>query len=128
MRKLYFCFFIGIITLTSCASKEQQAFWQQSAARTPTCEGKDDSNAMWARAVEWVQDNSAYRFQIQSENLIQTAGPNKDSVQSAISITKRPLGNGNALLNFQSGCDNMFGCQPSAVALKASFNNYVIQQ
>jgi len=69
--------------LAACASAQQNAAWQAEADRPAICHTKDECSAMWARAVDWVQDHSAYRFQLQTDNLIQTAGPAQYAVQSA---------------------------------------------
>jgi hypothetical protein len=78
--------------------------------------------------MDWVQDNSQYRLQIQTDSLIQTAGPTDESASSAFTITKRALGGGAYQIVFRSGCDNIIGCVPTGLALQASFNNYVLGQ
>jgi hypothetical protein len=111
-----------IALLAACTSPEQEAAWRASAQRPVTCAGADNCAVQWSKAMDWVQDKSQYRLQIQ------TAGPTDESASSAFTITKRALGGGAYQIVFRSGCDNIIGCVPTGLALQASFNNYVLGQ
>lgn len=91
------------------------------AAREVTCVGADDCDVKWGRAVQYVLDHGAYRIQLQTDAMIQTAGPTPNSPDLAIVINRIPLGEGRQRFELRGGCDNMFGCSPSVDYAKAFF-------
>ena len=86
-----------------------------------------DCEEKWSRVVQWVKLHSAYKFQTVSDNVIQTMGPLHDDPRPVFTITKVASGNNSYTLDFDGGCDNIFGCTPSLLELKASFVNYIIE-
>lgn len=91
-----------------------------------TCKGEVACKYRWGRALAWVTQNAAYRITQANETIIQTAGPLQHSVQSAVSIVRIPNADGSETIQFQSGCDNMFGCQPSRGELDSRFRAFVM--
>jgi len=119
-----------VFQLSGCArlSPQQEAILQQAANRPITCQAGKDCEEKWSQAVYWVKQNSAYKFRTVSDNVIQTMGPLPDDPSPAFTITKVATGNNSYALDFDGGCDNMFGCVPSLLILKASFADYIIGQ
>lgn len=117
-----------VLWLAGCAtmSNEQRAELEISASRSITCQGKDDCEVKWSRAVQWVRENSAYRFDQATEYVISTKGPLPNDVRPAYTITRVAKGDGSFEFDFGGGCDNMFGCRPSMLEAKASFSDYVM--
>jgi len=91
-----------------------------------TCKGEVACKYRWGRALAWVTQNAAYRITQANETIVQTAGPLPNSPRPAISIVRIPNADGSETIQFQSGCDNMFGCQPSRAALESSFRAFVM--
>ena len=115
--------------LISCArlTPEQQAALQQAANRPVTCTTGKDCEEKWSRAVHWVTQNSAYKIQTVSDNVIQTMGPLPDDARPAFTVTKVFNGNDTYALVLHGGCDNVWGCEPDPIKLKASFANYIME-
>jgi hypothetical protein len=86
-----------------------------------TYQGFDDCEVKWGRALQWVLHNSEYRIQVQTDSLIQTAGPTEDSASPAFVISRIPLGGGRYEFSMQAGCDNIFGCVHSVETSRAAF-------
>lgn len=117
-----------IVPLIACAhmTPEQQAALQQDANQPVTCKAGPDCEEKWSRAVQWVKQNSEYKFQTVSDNVIQTMGPLAHDPSAAFTITKVATGHNTYEIDFDGGCDAMFGCMPSLLASKASFVDYVM--
>ncbi|HLG85976.1 MAG TPA: PDZ domain-containing protein [Alphaproteobacteria bacterium] len=118
----------AIIFLNACAHQtpEQEAALRAEAARPVECGGAEDCQVKWSRALQWVKNNSAYKFQQATDSLIATMGPLPDDPRPAYTITKILQVGGRATFDFDGGCDNIFGCVPSMLQAKASFVNYVM--
>lgn len=86
-----------------------------------TCAAGDDCAVKWGRALTWVIEHSQYQIRIQSDSLIQTAGPTANDAWSAFTVSKVPTGEGVYQINFKAECDNMFGCAPPVAKSRASF-------
>lgn len=115
---------LAAAALAGCATQltpEQQAIVTQTAARQVTCSGADDCEVKWGRAVQWVLDTNAFRIQVQTDVMIQTAGPLPDHPELAVVVSKIATGGGNFRFEVSGGCDNMFGCIPTLEIAKASF-------
>lgn len=115
---------VAAVLLSGCASAPspaEDAAMRKDAVRDVSCAGQNECAVKWGRAVQWVLDNSAFRIQIQTDNLIQTAGPLPDQVELAVVVSKVPLGNDRYRFELRGGCNNMFGCSPSLDYAKAYF-------
>ena len=119
----------SFLLLTACAPQmtpEQKTAMAVAANRPITCKAGKDCEEKWSRAVQWVKQNSTYKFQTLSDNLIQTYGPFDSDPRSAFSITKVAEGHNKYTIDFSAACDNWIGCIPSVIELKISFINYVM--
>lgn len=90
-------------------------------AREVTCDGAEDCEIKWGRAVQWVLDHTAFRIQVPTDTLIQTAGPTPNHPDLAVVVSKVALGGGRYRFELRGGCDNMFGCSPTLEYAKAYF-------
>lgn len=120
----------GCVTLTpeeEAAYQQRQLALEQDAAREVTCDDPEDCEVKWARAVQWTLDNINWRIEIQTDTLIQTAGP-FTSLNLATTISKVPLGNGRARFELRAGCDSYISslCTPSALQARAFFARSVM--
>lgn len=120
---------IFIITCNSgCStvllSKQQRTQLAAVANKTIYCEGGEDCELKWGRAILWITQNSHWKIRIQTDNLTTTEGP-FDTVYAAYQVQKIPLGNNKYTINMVAGCGNIFGCVPSILELKASFVYFV---
>ncbi len=122
------------LSITGCLSPQQQkaikerdAARQARANRPVYCDGQEDCEVKWGRALKWVKDHSEYKFDQVTENLISTKGPLPHSVYPAYMITKVPQGAGRFSFDFNGGCDNwIYGCSPPLMDSKASFIDFVM--
>ncbi|MBI1179136.1 MAG: hypothetical protein GC201_01165 [Alphaproteobacteria bacterium] len=108
------------------AAQERYAAQVEIANRPIICDGQEQCEIMWSRAIQWVKNNCAYRFQTVSDDLIQTAGPNPYSIEPAFVVNKLALGGGKYQIEFDGGCDNMFGCSPTILEAKSKFVMYLM--
>ncbi len=121
----------SILLLTACAPRmtpEQNAAMLAAANRPVTCKAGKDCEEKWSRVTQWVKQNSAYKFQTVSDNVMQTMGPLPNDPSPAFTVTKTSAGKGTYSIELDGGCDNMFGCIPSMLQAKASFANFVMQK
>lgn len=117
---------VACAALAACATQPPQMTPEEQAQLEPvTCETTARCNALWQRAQLWVVNNAAYKLQISNDVVIQTYNATKSSVRSGVTVTREPLGGERQQINFQSACDNIFGCQPSGTRLRISFNRYL---
>ena len=76
--------------------------------------------------MSWVRTNSAYKIANATDMLISTMGPLPNDPSPAFTITKTARGDGRYDISFDGGCDNMFGCIPPMMKLKADFAKFVM--
>ena len=117
------------IMLTACApsmTPGQKAALIAAADRPVNCKSGDDCAQKWSRATQWVKQNSKYKFQTISENLMQTMGPLPQDPSPAYTVTKVSTGKNIYSIELDGGCDNWIGCIPSMLESKASFANFVM--
>jgi hypothetical protein len=82
--------------------------------------------AMWSRAQVFVTTKSAYRLQLVSDSVIQTAGPIRNEVGLAFLVTRRMNEDGSGVITMESGCGLVYvGCTPSAALAARQFFDYV---
>ena len=117
-----FCFH-GCATFTP----QQKQTWNQTV---PMCYRESDCEAKWSAARNWVQNNSGYKIQIYTTDLIETYNPSQSSPKIAVRITKQPLstsmeGNKSYAIAIKVWCNNIFGCVPSTDDAIIGFNKYV---
>jgi hypothetical protein len=89
------------------------------------CEGKDQCDLYWQRAMFYVNNNSRYKVQNANENLIQTYSPTGGSTYLGYNISREPLGNGRFRIWARVWCDNMFGCEPAIYPEVAKIKRYI---
>ena len=117
------------LMLAACAppmTADQKAALLAASNRPVTCKSGDDCQQKWSRATQWVKQNSAYKFQTISDNLMQTMGPLPDDPSPAYTVTKVSTGKNIYTIELDGGCDNWIGCIPSIVEAKASFASFVM--
>lgn len=119
--------FYAMLGLGGCTTIPSDPVVMEMSKRDVTCVEGADCDAKWSRAVSWVAQNSHWKIQTQTNNLIQTMGP-FDSTDAAFTITKVASGNGTYTILFNAGCGNIFGCLPSIPGLKVMFNQFVDPQ
>jgi hypothetical protein len=102
--------------LAGCASASQQPVPLPGPI---FCKAGTDCDAKWSRAVQWIASNSSYRIQVQTDNLIQTAGPLSDDPDLAYTVTKSAAHSGDYQILISSKCGNAMGCtRPPSVAIR----------
>lgn len=117
---------LAALSMAGCASNPQrQAMLAEYEASRPTCQGKEQCDAMWEHAQVWVANNSRMKIQTATNVLIETYGGGSNSAQLAMRVVKEPLGGGAYKLVFSGGCANIFGCVPDAVETGMAFNRYI---
>lgn len=129
LLRCFNCLLVTIpILLIGCStvhlSEEQKMNLSNLANKPVYCEGGDDCEIKWGRAITWVLQNSYWKIKVQSDSLITTEGP-LNTVYAAYQVQKVPLGNNKYLIDMRLGCGNPFGCVPSVLELKASFVQFV---
>jgi len=132
--KFWRLIFIGSVLAligSGCATvtPEQKAKWNETV---PVCYSDSDCKAKWAAARQWVQNNSGYKIQIYSDDLIETYNPQQYDPKIAVSVSKNPVGKSEDgeqinVIAVKITCGNIFGCLPSVNESILSFNKFVSQ-
>lgn len=131
MKQLGLLFVLVGIILSGCAtvSSEQRTRWNETI---PVCSTDFACKTKWAAARQWVQNNSGYRIQIYTDDLIDTYNPAEYDPKIAVTVSKTPVGktpSGHQVntFNVQIRCGNIFGCIPTIEESILSFNKFVSQ-
>ena len=121
--------FAAMSMLSACATEGPPDPQLLAAAQTPiTCASPAACDAAWSRAVSWLVQNSHWKIQTQTADLIQTYGPVGDGMESAypgFTVSKVRSDSGGATIQIVVGCLNVFGCVPGPLAAKAAFGRAV---
>jgi hypothetical protein len=117
----------SVVALCGCITAEQQA----SVAEPPkpiTCHSGRDCDAKWSRAVAWITEHSKNKVEMNSESLIQTSGPSAFETDSspAYKITKVASGTDEYTIEFEGGCESIFGCTPTVPTARADFTQFIL--
>lgn len=110
------------LLLMACAHVTPE---QRVAASQPIwCDAKD-CEVKWARATQWLQDNSHWKIRNATETLLTTEGP-LGSTFTAYEVTKFPVNHGVYEIRFRAGCVNQgLGCHPDITQATAAFKQFV---
>lgn len=110
-------------------TQAQKEKWNETL---PLCYSESDCDAKWSAARQWVQNNSGYKIQIYSDDLIETYNSQQYDPKIAVSVSKNPIGKSsdgeqvNAIV-VRISCGNILGCVPTVDEAINSFNNFVSQ-
>jgi hypothetical protein len=95
------------------------------ANRVITCTSGADCEYKWSRAMQWLQQNSSWKFRTVTDNLLTTEGP-LDTANPAYEVTRIPQGDGR---NYQIAMRAWCGagdCQDLILRLRSSFIDFVL--
>jgi hypothetical protein len=97
--------------LAGCAT--QPSYYSVPTAAAPTCQGKEDCELRWTRAVQWINANSRLSIRMMNDTVIEThAGFGDASALTGFRVTRVPLGDGKYQLQIDAACANVFICVP----------------
>jgi len=125
MRKTLTGILFTLGVTTGCAHMSSVEKFSDKGPMQLVCDGKDECEAAWGRALIWVTENCPYAIQTQTDSLITTAGPAAYRPELACRVTRAPMGKGKARLLFGAACGNILACQPSPEEAHASFYAFV---
>jgi len=94
------------------------------AAEPVYCQGAEDCEFRWGRALQWITANSSWKIRQQTDVLITTEGP-MGTARNAYIVQKVPLGSGRYEIEMQTWCDNVVYCLPGVPEARAAFGEYV---
>jgi hypothetical protein len=97
---------------------------QAKAAERIVCIAGLDCEVRWSRAMQWIQNNSHWKFRNVTDTLMTTEGP-LETRHASFEVTKIPTGDGqtyNIVLRTWCGTEM---CFPSTTKLKADFVTFV---
>ncbi len=113
------------LALAGCAEHVDPAV-AAAAAQPVVCTGEADCAAKWSRAVNWVVQNSHWKIQTQTDQMIATFNPIDSSTDAGFTVTKVSTGGAAYEIDMSISCDNLISCIPGPTELKANFNTYVL--
>jgi hypothetical protein len=96
-----------------------------SAGRVIACTAGPDCEYKWSRAMQWLQQNSSWKFRTVTDTLLTTEGP-LDTAKPAFEVTKIPQGDGR---NYQVAMRAWCGagnCEDLILRLRSNFNDFVL--
>jgi C-terminal processing protease CtpA/Prc len=114
------------LLLIACMSDDQKTRLEQQSSIPLTCLPGADCQAKWARARQWVEDNSHFPILRATDRLIEVdSSPDTFSpVVTVRMVTKTEDADDNSIV-FTAECQNMLGCVPTELQYKASFADFV---
>jgi len=111
---------------------EARELYHRLAERPAFCNGKQDCQVKWARAITWVREHNAiytygytttYAVRKLNNTTIETEGVGYPLFR----IIKYPREDGSYGIDYQCACDGHMTCEePNALALRASFISAVM--
>jgi hypothetical protein len=119
------CVFFGV---SSCTGKGGP---DANLSTAPiSCQAGSDCDTKWARANEWVTENSGLKIQSKSDTQIKTVQPpGSDSRTLAVTITRNATSKpGIYEISFVGGCPSMFSCVPPVAETRAGFVAFVLNR
>lgn len=115
---------IGSVIVSGCATMGAQER-EDLGKLIPICYDDYQCEAQWSAARAWVQKNSGFKFQIYSDDLIETYNPPENSARIAARVTKNLLNSHSGQKTYEIAvtlwCANSFGCQPDLTDSYRSF-------
>ena len=115
-----------LVASAGCMTAEQRAAYQQSASRQLVCDGKDQCDIAWGRAVAWISMNCRFKIHTQTDLVVETEGPlPSPSTDIACRANRVPLGHDRAEIDFAASCGNIFGCVPDVLEVRARFSDSI---
>ena len=122
-------FFILILTVliaAGCASTDLTPSLSKELHTPVICKGLKQCNAMWDRAMYFVNSHAGFKVHIANDNMIETYNPTAYSPKLAFKVTKQPLGDESYKIVTAAWCDDwLFGCMPDRLATMAKANRYI---
>jgi len=124
MRRAVLCLSLG---LSGCLPIAVAAMYgvSERAKEPAVCASRDECDAAWQKAIEWVAQRCAFKIRTQTESLVETEGPQPAPSNDVACRLERIPGAeaGTAQLELTATCGNWYGCTPDALYLKAAFND-----
>ena len=124
---------ISLMFIAGCSNPQFDRMQANAVASVQnlriTCTDGSDCTTRWARALQWVTENSPFKLRIATDSVITTEGPLDEggySTESAITVNKVSSSDGTSEIVFNSGCANEFGCVPTHEMLLSRFANFVM--
>lgn len=123
MREAVLCLCLGLSGCLPIAV----ASWSRlcDRAKEPVvCANRDECDAAWQKAIEWVSQRCAFKIRTQTESLVETEGPAPAPSNDVACRLERISGAeaGSAQLELTARCGNWYGCTPEPLYLRAAFH------
>ncbi|HXZ86306.1 MAG TPA: hypothetical protein VEI82_12535 [Myxococcota bacterium] len=95
------------------------------AERPAVCESRQECDAVWPKAVDWVAHRCAFDIKTQTDSLVETEGPaGAPSTDVACRLERAPAHEaGQSQLELTASCGNWFECLPERDYFLAAFND-----
>ncbi|MFL1908378.1 hypothetical protein [Plesiomonas shigelloides] len=123
--KIFFIVFSALI-ITACAQNPPVSPEVKAAAEKPLiCNGKEQCDFYWERALFYVSSNSKFKVQTATDNLIQTFSPTGQTPLVGYQVVREPLSKDEYRIWVKVWCDNMFGCVPDSTVEVANIKKYI---
>ena len=119
--------FACFLALAGCATNAPSRSYNASVFHetVPVCTGEAECKVMWEAAQIWVAQHSRMKIQTATDVLIETYGGGANSATLAMRVLKVPQGGGVYRIEFDGGCNNIFGCVPDKFEVGVAFNQAV---
>jgi hypothetical protein len=105
---------IAAAALTSLAPDEaaQVERWAKKAKPFATCQTESDCGEKWARAAQWIRDNTRFKILVDQPGLLSTPGAIYANTDLSFTLTLTKGGGGTSSLNVFAWCGNVITCSP----------------
>lgn len=124
-----YCYMPGDIEAAKVPLSDRQVAKISKKARpAATCAQGADCAEKWARARQWVADNSAYPLIHFTDTALITSGPARASLAVAVVVTLDPPGaDKRQVIRFRAWCGNYFMCFPKPSTAHTTFAQMLVE-
>lgn len=95
------------------------------ANRVIMCTSGPDCEYKWSRAMEWLQQNSTWKFRTVTDTLLTTEGP-LETARPAFEVTKLSQGDGRTYKIAMRAWCGAGDCEDLILKLRGEFNDFVL--
>ena len=98
-------------------------------AHTPLyCEEGKTCDMMWEKALLWVEQNSVFKIDKQTDTMITTKDPFGSTSVPTFSIKKLPLDDDKYEIVLKVDCAHQVVCSPTLELKKADFVKFILEE
>lgn len=115
------------LLLAGCSYRMNATEEERIEARMPVyCQGEEECARMWRAAAIYVEDNAALPIERVDDHIISTVPSPPGGARLSLRVQRELMPNPEySRIWVETSCDNMFGCVPDEVIVKAAIKRLI---